>query len=381
MSQPLTGITVLDLTRLLPGAVCTMMLVDLGATVIKVEDPKGGDYARWMPPHIDDQSVYFRMNNRSKRSIILDLKNEQGQAILKKLVKSADVLVEGFRPGVMARLNSDFDTLQQVNPQLVYCSLSGWGIEGPYAHLGGHDLNYVASAGILGAMETPQVLGGQIADIGGAYIGFSGILAALFRRERTGEGAYVDTSLAESALPFALYNWVEAGALGLQDEVGGLTGGLACYRVYQTQDGRAVSLGALEEKFWVNFCNAVERADLIEFHQQIDKQAYLKTELSNIFATKTAAQWHEQLADADCCFMVVRKPAEAHTDPHHQARGALGYFEDGTPWMRSPVRISESDPTIENDIPGYGTDTTAVLTEAGYSVDEIAQFKSDGIIR
>jgi len=281
----------------------------------------------------------------------------------------------------MQRLGCDYGTLKQINPGLVFCSLSGWGADGPYAHLGGHDLNYVAAAGILGAMETPQVLGGQIADIGGAYIGVSGILAALFRRERTGSGGYVDTSLSESALPFALYNWVEAGVLGVPGGGGGLTGGLACYRVYHTQDGRAVSLGALEEKFWVNFCNAIERPDLIEHHQQIDKQAYLKTELSGIFETKTAEEWHALLADADCCFMIVRKPSEAHTDPHHSEREMLGYFEDGTPWMRSPVRISESEPSIENIVPGYGTDTTAILTEAGYSVDEITQFKEDGIIR
>ncbi|MEQ9027995.1 MAG: CoA transferase, partial [Aggregatilineales bacterium] len=207
-SHPLVGIRVLDLTRLLPGGVCTMMLGDLGAEVIKIEDPNGGDYVRWMGPQIDKQSVYFRMNNRSKRSVILDLKTENGQIALKKLVETADVLIEGFRPGVMARLGCDYETLKAISPTLVYCALSGWGADGPYAMSGNHDLNYVAIAGLTGAMETPQVMGGQVADIGGAYIGVAGILAALFRRERTGEGAFVDTSLAESALPFALYNWV-----------------------------------------------------------------------------------------------------------------------------------------------------------------------------
>ena len=159
MTHPLDGIRVLDLTRLLPGGVATMMLADMGADVIKIEDPDGGDYVRWMGPQIDGQGVYFRMNNRNKRSMVVNLKVEEGQAILKKLVAKAHVLIEGFRPGVMARLNCDYETLKAINPKLVYCSLSGWGADGPYAQMGNHDLNYVSIAGMTTAMESPQVMG------------------------------------------------------------------------------------------------------------------------------------------------------------------------------------------------------------------------------
>ncbi|MFW5748606.1 MAG: CaiB/BaiF CoA transferase family protein [Chloroflexota bacterium] len=381
MAQPLEGITVLDLTRLLPGAVCTMMLVDMGADVIKIEDPNGGDYARWMGPMIDDQSIFFRMNNRGKRSAILNLKDPQGQAVLKKLVESADVLIEGFRPGVMTRLGCDYDTLRGINRRLVFCSLSGWGADGPYAAMPGHDLNYVSVAGMTGAMQSPQVLGGQVADIGGAYAALAGITAALFRRAQSGEGAYIDISLSESALPFMLYNWVEATAMGVPAGRGVLTGGLACYRIYRAGDGGYVALGALEDKFWANFCNAVDRPDLIEHHQVLDKQDYLYDELTALFARKGAAEWEALLGPADCCFSRVRPPAEVHTDPHYRARAMLGAFEDGTPWMRSPVRISNSAPLMENVVPGYGEHTEAVLLAAGYTVEDIAALREASIVR
>lgn len=365
MSHPMDGLRVLDLTRLLPGGVCTMMLADLGADVVKIEDPNGGDYARWMGPQIDGQSVFFRMNNRSKRSVIINLKDTAGQERLKTLVKDADVLVEGFRPGVMARLNCDYDTLKAINPRLVFCSLSGWGADGPYAQHGNHDLNYVSVAGLPGGMAQPQVMGGQIADIGGAYIAVSGILAALLRRERTGEGGYVDTSLAESALPFALYSWVEGLTMGVKPGAGTLTGGQACYHVYETQDGRHVSLGALEEKFWTNFCNAVDRPDLIENYLAPSRQTTLIATLTDLFKSKSTADWEAQLGDADCCFTVVKHPQEIADDPHLQARGMLGTFEDGTPWMRSPIRISDSDPHIVNEVPDYGEHTESILSDEG----------------
>ncbi|MDX1991710.1 MAG: CoA transferase [bacterium] len=387
MSQPLQGLRVLDLTRLIPGGVCTMMMVDLGADVIKIEDPNGGDYARWMGPQIDGQSVFFRATNRGKRSMILNLKDVRGQDVLKKLVEGADVLIEGFRPGVMARLNCDEATLRQINPRLIYCSLSGWGTDGPYADMGNHDLNYVSLAGLTAAMETPQVMGGQMADIAGAYIALSGILAALLRRERTGEGGYVDASLAESALPFALYNWVEAllmagmGGSPYPNGRGTLSGGQACYRVYTTRDGQHVALGALEEKFWHNFCNAVERPDLIEGYLDPSRQKYLITEVSEIFLMQTADEWEAELGAVDCCFTRVTPTGQIADDAHFRARNLLGIFEDGTPWMRSPVRLSDSQPLIENMIPGYGVHTGAVLSEAGFSATDIEALASAGIIR
>lgn len=381
MNQPLAGIRVLDLTRLLPSGVATQMLADMGADVIKIEDPNGGDYARWMGPAIDDSSVFFRMNNRSKRSLILNLKADEGAGVLKRLVKHADVLVESFRPGVMAKFGCDYDALRAENPKLIYCAISGWGATGPYAPFANHDINYVAVAGVIGGMENPQVLGGQVADLGGAYIAVAGITAALFRRERTGEGAFVDVGLSEAALPFSLYNWTEAETLGLPAGGGVLSGGLAYYRVYITKDKRAVALGALEEKFWQNFCVAVDRPDLIEYHQQMDMQGYLRRELEELFAQKTADEWDVELRYADCCFTVVNTPAEIGRDPHYQARGMLGKFDDGTTWMRSPIRISNSEPTIVNLVPKYGEHTQVILSQMGFDEAEIQRLIANKVVR
>lgn len=380
MSHPLTGIRILDLTRLLPGAVCTMLLADLGAEIIKIEDPNGGDYARWMPPLINGQSIFFRMNNRGKQSIILNLKDERGQAVLKKLTENADVLIEGFRPGVMDRLNCGYETLKEHNPKLIYCALSGWGKDGPYVERSGHDLNYVSTAGMTGSMTTPQVIGGQVADIGGAIVAATGIVSALLRRERTGEGAFVDTSLAESALPFMLYNWAEALATGARGGQGALTGGLACYNTYSTRDGQYVALGALEPKFWANFCNAVGRPDLIEHHINPARQEYLRVELGGMFSMRTAAEWDALLGSADCCFSLVNSPDAIANDPHFKAREMLGVFADGTPWMRSPVRLSDSKPQISSDVPNYGQHTRAVLENAGYSPAEVDELLAAGVV-
>lgn len=379
---PLEGVRVLDLTRLLPGAVCTMMMVDLGAEVIKIEDPNGGDYARWYAPQHQGQSVFFRMNNRSKQSVILDLKTADGQKVLHRLVESADVLVESFRPNVMARLGCDYATLANINPKLIYCSISGWGATGPDAHRSGHDLNFVAKSGLLGMMSTPQPLGGQVADIGGAYLGMTGILAALFRRERTGIGAQLDISLSESALPYVLYNWVEAQKLEAAAGEGVLTGGLACYGIYQTVDGQAVALAALEPKFWQNFCDAINRPDLIDYHLQPPSQAYLQRELASIFAQQTADAWDAQLSGVDCCYTRVNTAETLAQDPHYQARGMLGTFPDGVPWMRSPIHFSnDAAPEIANQSPDYGEHTDAVLRAAGYTDADLALLRDAGAIR
>ncbi len=380
MTQPLEGVRILDLTRLLPGGVCTMMLAEMGADVVKIEDPNGGDYARWMPPLINDQSVYFRMNNRGKRSIILDLKQEQGQSVLKKLVEKVDILVEGFRPDVMKRLGCDYEALKVVNPRLVYCAISGWGADGPYAGRSGHDLNYVSIAGLSGAMKQPAVFGGQVADIGGAYIAVNGILAALLRRERTGTGGFVDTSLFESTLPFGMYPWVEAVMTRREGGEGGLTGGAACYRIYQTRDGKSVSLAALEPKFWGNFCAAIERPDLMTDYLAPERQSYLHIELEEIFALRTGDEWEILLNDVDCCFAVVRPPAALGDDPHVQARGLVGMDKDGAPWMRSPIRL-DGDAYEPGSVPGYGEHTRAVLLEVGYSDSDIEKLAAEKVVK
>lgn len=362
MVMPLDGIRVLDLTRLLPGAVATMMLADLGADVIKIEDPNGGDYARWMTPQIGGNSTFFNVNNRNKRSIILDLKAVDGPESLRQLVASADVLIEGFRPGVLAKFGCDFESLRVVNHRLIYCGLYGWGVDGPMAQSAGHDLNYVALAGLTDAADTPQVIGGQVADIGGAYVAVSGILAALFRRERTGLGGFVDVSMSEAALPFNIYNWTEAVTAGAEGGEGHLTGGLAYYRVYRASDGVPVALAALEPKFWRNFCEAVGKSDWLAYHGDVAKQPDLRMMMSELFAGRTAAEWDALLGPADCCFSVITPLAAVHESPQYQARGALGLGPDGQPWMRSPVRIDGIRSPL-GPIPSYGEHTGEILRE------------------
>jgi crotonobetainyl-CoA:carnitine CoA-transferase CaiB-like acyl-CoA transferase len=376
---PLSGTRILDLTRLLPGAACTLMLADLGAEVIKIEAPDGGDYARYAPPLINGESALFRLNNRNKRSLILDLKHPQGVEVLRRLVAGADVLVEGNRPGVMTRLGCDYTALRAVNPRLVYCSISGWGADGPDATLPGHDLNYMSRAGLLGAMPTPQVPGGQFADLGGAYAAVAGILAALLGRVTSGEGSYIDISLFESALPFAQITWPEAVATP-QPSTGMLTGRLACYQVYRAADGESVALAALEPQFWAAFCAAVDRPDLLPDYLDDARQPDLLAELTDLFRQKTAAEWAALLEAAGCCFTrVARFPALVH-DPQVQARGMLGIDADGQPWMRSPIQFNQ-EPVNRAAAPGYGEHTRAVLEEAGYSPDAIDQLIAAGVVR
>mgnify|MGYP001342131974 FL=1 len=374
MTAPLAQIRVLDMTRLLPGGICTLMLADLGADVIKIEPPGEGDYARLTPPLIEGMGAYFHLTNRNKRSVILDLKTEAGQAALHKLTASADVLIEGFRPGVMARLHCDYPTLKAINPRLIYCSLSGYGQTGAYALESGHDLTYAARTGLLGEMNNPQPLGGQAADIGGAYTAVSAITAALFRRERTGDGAYLDISLFEAAIPFVSYSWTEAVAESRTGDVvqrGILSGRFACYNLYQTHDRLPVALAALEMRFWENFCKAVERPDLIAYHVDPAHQRYLLAEVQQIFALKTAAAWDQLLGKVDCCYSRVNSLLEVGDDPHIRERGMLAVSPEGIPFMRSPIRIAGETITIK-EAPGFGEHTIDVLREAGFTDEEIS---------
>jgi crotonobetainyl-CoA:carnitine CoA-transferase CaiB-like acyl-CoA transferase len=375
MPAPLDNVRVLDLTRLLPGAIATLLLSDMGADVIKVEDPHAGDYARWTPPLVDGLGAFFRASNRNKRSMIINLKHDQGRAVLYKLAESADVLIEGFRPGVTQRLGVDYDTLRDINPGLVYCSLSGWGQTGPYAEKSGHDLNYVALNSLLGGMKSPQPLGGQIADVGGSYISVMGVLAALFQRQRTGQGQYVDVSLFESAIPFALYQIVESVVAGMPGGAGSLTGGMAFYDVYQSRDNQPLAFAPIEPKFWHNFCQAVGKMDWLDRHSDPSEQAALKADLQELFSTRDAAAWDVLLSEADCCFTLVTPPENIPDDPQIQARGTMGRTDNGVPWLRSPLRLSASDTSeriAPESVPGYGEHTREILQSAGYTEDDIA---------
>jgi alpha-methylacyl-CoA racemase len=326
--MPLTGIRVLDLTRLLPGAFCTRLLADMGADVIKVEEPGTGDYMRWTPPLLDGQSALFDALNRNKRSIALNLKEARGREALLRLVETADVLVEGNRPGVMERLGLGWDTLHARNPRLVMCSITGYGQDGPFAQRAGHDLNYMAIAGALGLngqRDGPPVpLSVQVADIGGGGLQPAvAILGALVAVQRGGEGRWVDASMTDGAvgwlaLVFAAHAAGERVARGDQR----LAGRYACYRVYECRDGRYYSVAALEPKFWQELCRALERPDLVEL--QYSEDSITQVAVEQIFKTKTRDEWQESLSVVDACCEPVLDIDEV---PHHPQVSARGLFE------------------------------------------------------
>jgi alpha-methylacyl-CoA racemase len=303
----LAGIRVLDLTRLLPGGVATQRLADWGAEVIKIEAPGAGDYARGMSPTV------FARTNRGKRSVCLDLKQPRGREILCALARNADILVEGNRPGVMARLGLAYGDLRRVNARLIYASITGYGQDGPFAGLAGHDINYIAVGGLLG-LNLPVVPGVQIADlVGGSMQAVTMILAALYAREKSGEGQRLDVSMTGGVIPLLEVPLAWRAESGREPRPGGetLSGRCACYNVYEAADGRWVAVGALEPKFWAELCARLGCAELIP--RQFDDgpaQAEVQARVAAIFRSKSAAAWFEELRGSDCCVTPVRTVGE-----------------------------------------------------------------------
>lgn len=374
------GLRVIDLTRLLPGPICSLLFADLGADVVKIEDTGGGDYARYYPPMNGDYGAFFAAVNRNKRSMKLNLKSEEGVAILKEMVKGADVLLESFRPGVMERLGVGWDELRTINPRLVYCAISGYGQTGPYRDRAGHDINYVAKTGLLdqtGKKGGPVVVPGfQLADIGGGalYAAF-GVTSALYARERTGEGSFVDISMTEGALTFAMP--AIANMSGGEQQVRGdnmLTGGVPCYDVYETADGRYLSVGPLEPKFWAGFVQAIERPDLVS--DSMSRSDDTRQKVQEALRTKTLAQWQEIFDVIDVCVEPVKTFEEVLEDEHHRARKM--FFElAGVQHVRTPVTPVDRS---HEPAPAHGEHTDAVLRELGKSDDEIDALREAGVV-
>jgi alpha-methylacyl-CoA racemase len=314
-ANALSGITVLDLTRLLPGPMATQWLVDMGARVIKIEDRGPGDYMRTLNPPL------FTKVNRGKEFLALDLKNDTDRDTFRQLAAQADALVEGFRPGVMDRLGFGWQALHELNPRLVYVAITGYGYHTPYRDMAGHDINYLSLAGVLdliGPAGGPPVIPGiQIADLaGGSMYAVIGLLAALQARHRTGEGAFVDASMTHGSALLLPVAQAQAAA-GSQPRRGEdmLSGRYACYNIYQAKDGRYVSVGALEAKFWANLCNALERPDLIADQFATDpRRQEILTELRAIFLQRDAEEWFQFFRHIDACVTPVRTVAEAHAD-------------------------------------------------------------------
>jgi crotonobetainyl-CoA:carnitine CoA-transferase CaiB-like acyl-CoA transferase len=384
--RPLAGIKVLDLSRLLPGPFASLVLADLGAKVDKIEDLAGGDYLRLTPPQIGDQSALFLAINRNKRSACLDLKKPSAQRALLAMVEKYDVLLDQFRPGVLDRLGLSHATLRAKNPRLVVCALTGYGQDGPLAQRAGHDLNYLARAGVLGFQgpsdAAPAVPGFQLADMGGGLWSALGILAALRERDRTGEGSVVDIAMVEASMGFAFssFGLVLAGHTPKRGDEP-LSGGLAIYATYATKDREYVSLVALEPKFWNAFCRGAPfEADMSAVFPG-PHQAELKQKLAAIFASRTRAEWEAFAKEHDCCLEPVLRPEELMRDPQHVARGM--FFEMDSPWgklaqMRTPLTPRDAEHTPP---PKQGEHTDAILREAGYGDAEIAAMRAEGAAR
>ncbi len=324
---PLQGIRVLDLTRLLPGPVATMHLAEMGADVLKIEDPGAGDYARTMGPVRKEVSQFFVAVNRAKQMLRLDLKDAGQREQLLALVDDADVLVESFRPGVMARLGLGWDVLKARNPKLVLCAISGYGQHGPYAQQAGHDINYIGYAGMLeqncGADGVPALPNLQVGDLlGGAQAALQGILAALLAVKMGGPGRMVDISMTASVMAHNIMPLVAVNN-GAPAVPGAdlLTGGVPCYSVYRTADDRYMAVGALELKFWQTCCAVLQRPDLAQRHWQLGQQVggadaqAVKAELAALFASRTQAAWTAAFAEADCCVTPVLRTEEALQHP------------------------------------------------------------------
>lgn len=314
----------LDLSRLLPGPYLTRMLVDLGAEVIKIEGPEG-DMMRYLPPeiagHATDYGAAFAALNAGKQSLVLDFKAPQSAAIFSALVAKSDIVVESFRPGVAARLGIGYEQARAANPQIIYCSITGYGQNGPLAQVAGHDLNYLARAGILAlcgpAEQPPSVPGVQIADLaGGALQGAVAILAALLQRARTGQGCFLDISMTRGVMGLVSMELARRamGAPEARGE-GTLTGGLPNYRVYATRDGKFMALAALEPKFFAAFCARVGCEELLSAQMSFGANdadaARVTAALTDIFASRTQAEWTALLGDCDCCCEPVLSPEEA----------------------------------------------------------------------
>jgi crotonobetainyl-CoA:carnitine CoA-transferase CaiB-like acyl-CoA transferase len=393
----LADVRVLDLTRLLPGGFCSLLMADLGADVVKVEDTGMGDYVRWAPPYYgsDEQqglgtrSALYLALNRGKRSIRVDLKSEGGRDALLRLAPEFDVVLESYRPGVLDRLGCGYDVLREANPRLVLCAITGYGQTGPKAQAAGHDMNYLGLTGLLGLTGEPGgrpiQSAGQIADIGGgALMAAFGVMAALRERERTGEGQFVDISMTDGAL-----SWLAmvAGAHLCDGQVpergrGQLTGGFLCYLPYEAADGW-VTCGALEPKFWRNFCEGVGREDLVESQFQAPESDAWH-EVAEIFRSRTREEWRAFNDEHDAMIEPVLELDEALDSELVRAREMVVEVDQPelgpVRLLGAPVKLSRTPADPTRPAPALGEHTEEVLREAGFADDELAALLESGAV-
>ncbi|MCI0414291.1 CoA transferase [bacterium] len=377
LQRSLEGIRVLDFTRLYPGPLCTLMLADLGADVIKVEAP-GGETGRFLPPLRENNSLSFLQLNRNKRSLMLDLRKEEGRSIVKKLLESSDVFIESFRPGVMKRLGLDYANLSEEFPRLVYCSITGYGQTGTNSWKPGHDLNYISVAGIIGSQEKASIIPPvQIADTVGAFQASTAILAALLQRSRTGAGQFLDISLLDGAFfAIILLAGIQMSGLDAKTEQY-LNGRLACYNIYRTQDERYLTLALLEPKFWNHFCARMEMSQLADRQFQENQQGLIQT-IAEKIAARPLSHWIEHFNSEDVCIAPVTSLAEAfQSDLAKQLFIRVDYPFGSLLQMRTPFVEKTLNTT---KAPEPGEHTWQILEDAGFTKPEIEEFTRKGIL-
>jgi len=377
----LDGIKVLDFSRLFPGPYCSMILADLGADVLRIEDRRFEGEGPGMPTVM-----------RNKRHMTLNLKHPKGLEVFCRMAREMDVLLEGFRPGVTDRLGIGYERMKRLNPKLIYCSVTGYGQDGPYKDMVGHDINYLSFGGVLGLTgepgRKPVIPPIQVADMaaGGMYAAI-GILAALFARQTTGKGQYIDISMMDgivAMLPFpASLLW----GLGKTPQRGDtlLSGRFPCYSVYQTKDGEYISIGALEPRFWVELCKKLGREDFIPLqYDEGDKRGEIFLFLEKTFRGKTRDKWMEELKDLDVCIGKVLHLDEAFKDPQVVHRKMVTEFDDPKKGkmklLSSPIKMSATPPGIRRAPAGFGEHTEEVLRELGFKEEEIRQMKKEGVV-
>jgi len=345
--QPLAGLLVLDFSTLLPGPLASLMLAEAGAEVIKIERP-GGEEMRQFPPPWEGESAAFALLNRGKKLLALDLKNPQDHETLKPLIARADIVIEQFRPGVMDRLGLGYETLRQLNPRVIYCSISGYGQNGPRAGEAGHDINYIGNTGVLdlqpGPIASPVVPPVLVADIaGGSFPAMINILLALRARDQSGQGAHIDIAMTDAMFTFAWFALAIGQARGQFPASGelSLVGGSPRYQIYPTQDGKLVACGALEQKFWLAFCTAIGLAE--EFVDDRRDPGTTRYAVARLLAARSAAEWRPIFAQANCCVTIVEPLSEAVRDPHFVRRGLFAHrlvAQTGATMPALPVPIA-----------------------------------------
>jgi len=392
MSLPLEGIRVLDLSRYLPGPLATQILADFGAEVIKVEDRKG-ELGRYLPPLIEGESTRFYTVNRNKKSITIDLKKEDGKKIFRALVAKADIVVDQFRPEVMNKMGLGYESLKKINERLIYCIITGYGLTGPMKDSAGHDLNYLNLAGVTELTGTkdgmPSLCGVQIADIaGGSLYAVIAMLLAIMAREKTGKGQLCDIAMMDGALSLLSYTIGEWFGCGYLPERGKelLTGGYATYNVYKCSDGKHVSLGAVEHKFWADFCKKLGRDDLIKLQLVTEKQPEVEAEVRKIMLTKTRDEWVEFFSDSDICFTPVLSLDEVSEHPQVLARDMIkkimNFRGSGRDMVLTgvPIKLSDTPGEAVLKFAKTGENNDDILASAGFSMQEINEFRQNEVI-